>query len=80
VPGLSADPERAAAVKRAFVFPWDDYKRHAWGYDFLRPLSRTDTNMFSGGLTITDSIDTILIIGLDDEYRLARSGSRTTSR
>jgi mannosyl-oligosaccharide alpha-1,2-mannosidase len=72
LPVLTPDESKASAVKDAFIFAWDSYKKYAWGYDFLRPLSRSGNNVFSGGLSITDSLDTLILMGLDKEYELAK--------
>src|SRR3954469_2253570 len=45
------------------------------GEDEYHPLSKTSSNLVvAGGIgyTVIDSIDTMLIMGLEDEYRRAR--------
>lgn len=65
---------RQDAVRRAFVRAWQGYKTHAWGADELRPVSNDSHNNFNGwGATIVDSLDTLLVMGLHDEYTLARN-------
>lgn len=71
-PNLKADLKKQKQVRNAFLHAWKNYKKYAWGYDFLKPLSKKGKNVFSGGLMITDSLDTLLLMGLDDEYELAR--------
>ena len=51
---------------------WKNYYKHAWGYDFLNPLSRKGENLHGLGYTIIDSLDTLLIMDLDDEFQQAR--------
>jgi mannosyl-oligosaccharide alpha-1,2-mannosidase len=56
---------------------WDDYVRHAWGENELKPVSQTgqtggifgDTKI---GATIVDSLDTLHIMGLTTEYQAGR--------
>lgn len=64
---------RQAMVKSAFVRAWQGYKTYAWGADEVRPVSEKPNNNFNGwGATIVDALDTLLMMGLHDEYRLAR--------
>ncbi|EDV28003.1 uncharacterized protein TRIADDRAFT_53127 [Trichoplax adhaerens] len=64
--------DRQKEVAKAFQHAWQGYKKFAWGHDELRPISRSHSTWFDIGLTIVDSIDTILIMGLKDEYSEAR--------
>lgn len=59
-------------VIEAIVHSWNGYKKYAWGSDHLRPLSMKDQNWFSVGLTIVDSVDTLILMGLEDEYNEAK--------
>lgn len=56
---------RQEAVVKAFKHAWKGYKQYAWGHDNLKPISATYYDWFGLGLTIVDSLDTILIMGLD---------------
>lgn len=58
------DNERQRRVVEAFQHAWDAYKRHAWGHDELRPISRGFKEWFHVGLTLVDSLDTMYIMGL----------------
>ena len=50
------------------------YERLAMGSDELQPQSRRGKNFFGGlGATIIDSLDTLWIMGLSDEYARARN-------
>eukprot|EP01096_Ripella_sp_DP13-Kostka_P004995 TRINITY_DN1758_c0_g2_i2.p1 TRINITY_DN1758_c0_g2~~TRINITY_DN1758_c0_g2_i2.p1 ORF type:complete len:677 (+),score=226.34 TRINITY_DN1758_c0_g2_i2:42-2072(+) len=60
------------AVKASLKFAWDSYVAYAWGLDDLAPLSRSGRKWFNLGATIVDSIDTLYIMGLEDEYQKAR--------
>uniref|UniRef100_A0A672N705 alpha-1,2-Mannosidase n=1 Tax=Sinocyclocheilus grahami TaxID=75366 RepID=A0A672N705_SINGR len=57
-------------------FAWDNYKLYAWGKNELRPLTRNGNtgNMFGGlrGASIVDSLDTLYIMGLMEEYEEAK--------
>ncbi|MBO0696113.1 MAG: glycoside hydrolase family 47 protein, partial [Verrucomicrobia bacterium] len=33
--------QMAARVRTEFLHAWNNYERHAWGHDALRPLSKT---------------------------------------
>ncbi|KIW95946.1 uncharacterized protein Z519_03012 [Cladophialophora bantiana CBS 173.52] len=62
---------RRAAVKEAFVHAWNGYKKHAWGQDEVAPLSGASRSSFGGwGATLVDTMDTLLIMGLKDEFDL----------
>lgn len=43
-------------------------RKHAFGQDELLPLSQTSNTWFDLGLTLLDSLDTLLLLGLDAEY------------
>ncbi|OCH89742.1 glycoside hydrolase [Obba rivulosa] len=72
---LTADvPKRDAAVE-AMLHAWLAYERDAMGDDEYHPISRKGSNLTNAGgigYTVVDSIDTLLIMGLDEEYRRAR--------
>lgn len=64
---------RRDAVKRAFVYAWQKYKDRAWGHDEVKPVAGTKSNPFQNwGATIIDSLETLLIMGLQDEYNTCR--------
>ena len=44
------------------------YKEHAWGRDELKPISKGYETWFNLGLTLVDSLDTMLLMGLQSEY------------
>lgn len=65
--------ERQQLVKHAFLHAWQSYKTYAWGADEVRPMTKQPANDFNGwGATIVDALDTLLVMGLHDEYALAR--------
>ena len=59
-------------IRNVMKDAWKNYYKHAWGYDFLNPLSRKGENLHGLGYTIIDSLDTLLIMDLDDEFQQAR--------
>ncbi|KAJ5477273.1 hypothetical protein N7539_007417 [Penicillium diatomitis] len=71
-------PERKArlkkqkAVKQAFLHAWNGYKDHAWLHDEVSPQSGGYMDTFSGwGATLVDSLDALIIMGLEEELELA---------
>ncbi|KAF8929460.1 mannosyl-oligosaccharide alpha-1,2-mannosidase [Dissophora ornata] len=70
--------ERKNKVKDAFLHSWNAYKRDAWGKDEYHPISKYGSNMIrkGQGFTIVDSLDTILLMGLDDEFQEAKAWVR----
>ncbi|CAD6892129.1 unnamed protein product [Tilletia controversa] len=76
-----ADKERQAAIVEAFKHSWSAYERDAWGADEYHPHSKHGSNLShvpveegGGGMgyTILDSLDSLLILGLSEEYERAR--------
>ncbi|XP_073816787.1 alpha-Mannosidase class I b isoform X2 [Musca autumnalis] len=65
--------ERQEAVVNAFRHSWEGYKKYAWGHDNLKPMSQSSYDWFGLGLTIIDSLDTMYIMGLEDEFIEARN-------
>ncbi|GFO45639.1 mannosyl-oligosaccharide 1,2-alpha-mannosidase [Plakobranchus ocellatus] len=64
--------ERQEQVVEAFKHAWKAYKKYAWGHDELHPISKTSSEWFNTGLTLVDSLDTIIIMGLKEEYEEAK--------
>ncbi|KAL8998671.1 MAG: hypothetical protein Q9169_002332 [Polycauliona sp. 2 TL-2023] len=64
--------ERLAAVKQSFVHSWEGYKKHAWKEDELLPIKGGYTTTFGGwGATLVDSLDSLWMMGLKDEFENA---------
>ena len=63
---------RRAAVAASVRHAWRGYRDHAWPADELAPVSRRGIEWLDVGLTIVDALDTLLIVGLDEEAREAR--------
>ncbi|XP_078170731.1 alpha-mannosidase 1 [Carex rostrata] len=65
--------ERREKVKDAMRHAWSSYVTYAWGQDELQPQTKNGVNSFGGlGATLIDSLDTLYIMGLEDEFRKAR--------
>ncbi|GLV45294.1 alpha-Mannosidase class I a [Carabus blaptoides fortunei] len=79
--GEDPDPvarERRAKVKEMMKHAWDNYVRYAWGKNELRPISKRghSASIFgtmSLGATIVDGLDTLYIMGMDEEFRNGRN-------
>ncbi|VDK42880.1 unnamed protein product [Anisakis simplex] len=70
---------RREFVRAMMLHAWSGYKRYAWGANEVRPISKIPhtQGIFGGqgsGLaaTIVDSLDTLLIMGLSEQYEEAR--------
>ena len=63
------NPKLAAEVKAEFLHAWNGYKQYAWGHDDLKPLSKSYHDWYPQPLLMTavDSLDTMIIMGIDDE-------------
>ncbi|KAI8980913.1 glycoside hydrolase [Pilobolus umbonatus] len=60
---------RRMAVKKAFLYGWNGYKSMALGHDELQPLTNRPSNPFGGfGATLVDSLSTMLVMELHDEF------------
>jgi len=60
---------RQQAVKEAFKRCWDSYRDLAWMKDELAPISGGSKNTFGGwGVTLVDSLDTLWIMNMKDEF------------
>ena len=60
------------AIVKAFKHAWKAYKESAWGKDELKPVSHTSSTWFNLGLTLVDSLDTMWLMGLTEEFKEAR--------
>ncbi|KAG8228037.1 hypothetical protein J437_LFUL007207 [Ladona fulva] len=71
--GCTVDQHSTYMMKHA----WDNYVRYAWGKNELRPLSRRghSASIFGSaslGATIVDGLDTLYIMGMEEEYNQGR--------
>ena len=64
----------AAEVKAEFLHAWNGYKKYAWGHDDLKPLSRSYHDWYPQPLLMTavDSLDTMILMDLDDEATVTK--------
>ncbi|KAH6657360.1 family 47 glycosyl hydrolase [Truncatella angustata] len=75
---LAVLSDRRAAVRDAFVKSWDSYKKYAWMYDELEPVSGYPKDTFGGwAATLIDSLDTLWIMGLKDDFYDAAAAAVT---
>ncbi|DBB01907.1 TPA: hypothetical protein ACH3X1_000502 [Trebouxia sp. C0004] len=66
-------------VKEAAAHSWKAYKEHAWGMDELQPITQDGKESLGGiGATIVDSLDTLWLMGLKDEFSRAREWVSTS--
>ncbi|TWW66735.1 Endoplasmic reticulum mannosyl-oligosaccharide 1,2-alpha-mannosidase [Takifugu flavidus] len=65
--------DRLEVVRDTFRHAWKGYKDHAWGRDELKPISKSFGEWFGLGLTLIDSLDTMWILGLKEEFTEAKS-------
>ena len=72
------DEERRDAVRAAMRHAWAGYKKYAWGMDEVDPVHHAGTNWLGAGLgaTIIDSLDTLWIMNMEDEFYEARDWVR----
>jgi mannosyl-oligosaccharide alpha-1,2-mannosidase len=72
--------QRQEAVKKVFKHCWEAYGQHAWLQDEVAPVSGESKNTFGGwGATLVDSLDTLWIMGLGQEFEQAASAASNIS-
>ena len=66
--------ELAARVRAELLHSWRGYERYAWGHDELKPVSKTGHDWYAAPLLMTpvDSLDTLLLVGLNEEAERAK--------
>ena len=64
----------ASRVRGAVLDTWQAYKRHAWGHDELKPVSKSFRDWHAEPLLMTpvDTLDTLLLVGAKQEADDAR--------
>ena len=64
----------AAQVRTEFLHAWNGYKKYCWGHDELKPISKTCRDWYDTSLLMTpvDSLDTMILMGLNDEAKTTR--------
>jgi len=69
--------QRREAIKKSMQRVWKTYREHAWGSDELKPISLQGQDNWGGiGCTLVDSLDTLWVMGLKDEFYEARDWVR----
>ncbi|KAL4935512.1 hypothetical protein BDV06DRAFT_206824 [Aspergillus oleicola] len=64
--------QKLDTIKSAFLHAWNGYKVSAMGHDEVRPLHGGVKDTFNGwGATLVDSLDTLWIMGLKEEFSMA---------
>ncbi|KAF1898663.1 hypothetical protein Lal_00023672 [Lupinus albus] len=73
------DTQRREKVKEAMLHAWGSYEKYAWGQDELQPQSKSGVNSFGGlGATLIDSLDTLYIMGLHEQFDKAKEWVATS--
>lgn len=74
--GLKLEPEqqqRIDKIRDAFQFTWKNYREFAWGADEMNPVTGEKEQPWGGmAMTMLDSVDTLWIMGLKEEYKETR--------
>ena len=68
--GQTVDRKKLADNVRAeFKHAWDGYKKHCWGHDDLKPISKTCRDWYGTPIWMTpvDSLDSLYLLGFKDE-------------
>ncbi|KAK0177418.1 hypothetical protein PV328_001474 [Microctonus aethiopoides] len=65
--------DRQKAIVAAFKHSWDGYVKYAWGHDNIKPISKGYHEWFGLGLSIVDALDTMYMMGLNEEFIRART-------
>jgi mannosyl-oligosaccharide alpha-1,2-mannosidase len=70
--------KRQSKVKDEFKRAWAGYRKHAWLHDELSPVKGKFRDPFCGwAATLVDSLDTLWIMGLEEEFEDAVRGVET---
>ena len=76
-PDLLLTLERRVQIKNAMIHAWSGYKANAWGHDEVRPVSGGFNSHWGGlGTTLIDSLDTLWLMDMKDEFYEARDWVR----
>ncbi|KAJ2003673.1 hypothetical protein H4R26_002938 [Coemansia thaxteri] len=64
---------RAESIRNGFLYAWNGYKKYAYGADEIDVLKKAPKTTRNGwGATIVDALDTLWIMGLEEEFKEAR--------
>ena len=73
--GGPGNPQVANEIRTEFLHAWTCYKKYAFGYDQVKPLSGKPDYLFfpkdkiSVGLSIIEALDTLYVMGFDSELK-----------
>lgn len=68
--------KRRNAILDAMKKSWGGYVKYAWGTDELQPESKKGHDWLGLGATIIDSLDTLWLMGMKDEFARGRDWVR----
>ncbi|KAH8103847.1 glycoside hydrolase [Cristinia sonorae] len=61
--------QRAERVRNAYIHAYSNYRRYAFPHDEIMPLSKEWQDNFNGwGVSVFDSLDTMYLMRLDEEF------------
>ena len=64
---------RKENIKDGMKHAWKGYKTYAWGMDEVKPISKQGSDPWGGmGVTLIDSLDTLWLMGMVDEFQEAK--------
>ncbi|KAK2738555.1 hypothetical protein FQN57_006977 [Myotisia sp. PD_48] len=64
--------KKFSVIRQSLLHSWNGYKKHAMGHDEVSPVTGGYRDPFMGwGATLVDSLDTLWIAGLKDEFEAA---------
>ena len=61
------EPARQRRVRAAFAHAWSGYRKHAWGADELDAGLQLGVHSYGMGLTLVDSLDSLMLMGTEAE-------------
>ncbi|HEV8660605.1 MAG TPA: glycoside hydrolase family 47 protein [Thermoanaerobaculia bacterium] len=75
VSASAAADDLASQVREEMRFSWRAYEQYAWAHDELRPISKTPRDWYGESLLMTpvDALDSLLLMGLNDEAAKAKA-------
>lgn len=74
-PGESDDLARSRRlhIRNAMKHAWSNYERYAFGEDEIKPISLRGSSTWGRlGITLVDSLDTLWLMGMKEEFNRAR--------
>ena len=66
--------KQAEKIRSACRYAWKGYKQYAWGYDALKPITKTGQNWYAVSFLMTplDAYDTFILMEMKEEAKEAR--------